>query len=140
MYAKNAYLDSKADSADPLELVRMLYRGALDSVSSARRHLQDGDIGARGRQLSKATAILNELALSLNHAAGGEISRSLAEMYDYLQRLILKANFEQIEAPLVEAERLLATMLDAWENCRSAVEETEDAGDAPEYAAVSCSY
>lgn len=140
MYAKNAYLDSKADSADPLELVRMLYRGALDSVSSARRHLQDGDIGARGRQLSKATAILNELALSLNHAAGGEISRSLAEMYDYLQRLILKANFEQIEAPLVEAERLLATMVDAWENCRSAVEETEDAGDAPEYAAVSCSY
>jgi flagellar protein FliS len=89
-------------------------------------------------------AILNELALSLDHDAGGEISRSLAEMYDYLQRLILQANFEQIDAPLAEAEQLLATMLDAWENCRVSAEETpeeiSEIQGVPEYVAVSCSY
>ena len=140
MYANNAYLNSIAASADPLDLVRMLYRGAVEAVSIARQHLRNGDIEARSRQILKAMGILNELALSLDHTAGGEISRSLAEMYDYLQRLILKANFEQIEAPLVEAEQLLTTLLDAWEKCRSSVEEVPDADDAPEHVAVSCSY
>jgi flagellar protein FliS len=112
----------------------------VEAVGSARRHLRDGDIPARGRQISKVIAILNELALSLDHEAGGEISRGLAELYDYLQRLILKANFEQIETPLVEAEQLLTTMLDAWENCRSSSEEDSPSGDVSEHVAVSCSY
>lgn len=140
MYVSKAYLDNQAVSADPLELVRMLYRGAVEAVGSARRHLRDGDIPARTRQISKAIAILNELTLSLDHEAGGEISRRLAELYDYLQRLILQANFEQVEAPLVEAEQLLTTMLEGWENCRTSVEPEPYTEDVAEHVAVSCSY
>ena len=35
--AFDAYLESKIFSADPVELVQILYRGALEAVGSARR-------------------------------------------------------------------------------------------------------
>ena len=41
------YFESDVLSADPVELVRMLYRGAIDAVEKARQHLRQGDIAAR---------------------------------------------------------------------------------------------
>ncbi len=112
---RQAYLDSAILESDPVKLIQILYRAALDAAGQARRHLAAGEIMARSRQLGKAGAILNELALSLNHQSGGSLSRNLVELYDYMQRLLQKANFEQVEAPLVELEGLLRTLLAAWE-------------------------
>ena len=63
------------------------------------------------RHITKAASILNELACSLDHSKGAAISRPLAELYDYVQHLLIDANFKQIEEPLAEAEQLL-TQLD----------------------------
>ena len=62
-------------------------------------------------------AIVTELSLSLNHQDGGEISRNLAELYGYVERLLIQANVEQCEPPLAEAERLLSTLLEGWILC-----------------------
>src|ERR1035438_10573020 len=78
---KEAYLESRIMSADPLELVSLLYQGAIDSVRDARKYLAQEDIPARGKAIAKATDILIELEASLNHKAGGSISRRLADMY-----------------------------------------------------------
>jgi flagellar protein FliS len=97
--------------------VHLLYRGALDSVVSARRYLRVGDIPARSRAITKAMLIVTELSRSLNMQAGGEMSRNLAELYDYILKLLIQANTEQREAPLSEADRLLSTLLEAWSAC-----------------------
>jgi flagellar protein FliS len=111
------YLEQEVMTADPLTLVRLLYRGALDAIAGARRRLESGDIGGRSREVTKALAIVAELARSLDHQRGGEVSRALAELYDYVERLLIGANAQQTEAPLAEAERIMATLLEAWQGC-----------------------
>ena len=113
--ARLAYLETEILQADPVELVRLLYRGALGAVTKARQHVRENDIRARSRQITKASEILNELATSVDVEKGGGIATNLLELYDYMQRLLLEANFKQVEGPLVELEKLLATVLEGWE-------------------------
>jgi flagellar protein FliS len=111
------HLEAKVLEANPVELVRMLYRAALESVGQARLCLRQGDIRGRSQAIGKCSAILAELALSLDVANGGAVARSLTELYDYMQRLLSEANFRQAEDPLAETARLMATLLEGWENC-----------------------
>src|ERR1035438_2444091 len=92
MPPQDAYLESQVLTADPMELVRLLYRAAGDAARSASAHLAAGRIAERSRQITKAHAILSQLSVSLDHARGGALSRSLAELYDYMQRRLLEAN------------------------------------------------
>lgn len=115
MPPQDAYLESKVLTADPLELVRMLYRAARDATRSASAHLAAGNIAERSRQISKVHAILSQLSVSLDHARGGALSRRLAELYDYMQRQLLEANLRQKPEPLAEVERVLATLQEGWE-------------------------
>jgi flagellar protein FliS len=120
-YIQDAYWENDVLQADGCRLIELLYRSAVEAIAQARVHLKRGEIQARSRQITKAQEILNELAVSLDHAAGGELSRNLAELYDYLQRLLIEANFQQMDAPLAEAQVLLTTVLEGWERCSSQV-------------------
>ncbi len=113
--AHDAYLESRVLSADPLELVRLLYEAEIDAVREARRHLAAGEIAARSRSITKAFGILQELVAALDHERGGEISKRLAQLYDYMQRRLLEANFRQTDEPLAEVLGLLATLAEAWQ-------------------------
>jgi flagellar protein FliS len=111
------YLDEEVLNATPLKFVQLLYRAAMDSIASARRYLRLGDIRARSQAISKAMRIVTELSLSLDKKAGGELSKNLAALYSYVVSLLIKANSEQRDPPLAEAERLLGTLAEAWEIC-----------------------
>ncbi|SRR5581483_7886648 len=125
--AINAYVESRVLSADPLELVQLLYQGALNAVREARACLSQRDIAGRSAAISRAIDILSELTASLDHEKGGELSQNLARLYDYIGRLLLDANFRQIDEPMAESLGLLATLAEAWEQIRSASAENIDA-------------
>ena len=76
--AHDAYLESRILSADPLELIRLLYQGCSDAVREARRCLAQGDVASRSHWVSKASDILAELIASLDWQRGGEIAGRLA--------------------------------------------------------------
>jgi flagellar secretion chaperone FliS len=116
--AYNAYLESRVLSADPLELVRILYRLAIDRIREARQHLASGDIAARSKAVSTASQALTELSSSLDHQQGGEMSRRLAQLYDYMQWRLVDASFHQSAGPLDEVLGLLTTLLEAWDQIR----------------------
>jgi flagellar protein FliS len=130
------YMETEILNADPVKLVCLLYRGAIERVCEARQCLRRGDIAGRARAITKATAILNELMLSLNREKGGEIARSLVELYDYIVRCLNDANFRQADGPLAEAEQLLNTLVGAWEESCQVVGGT--AGADVLYAPISC--
>ena len=132
------YVDEEVLNATPLKFVELLYRGALDSIAAARRYLRLGDIRARSLAISKAMRIVTELSLALDHEAGGELSKNLARLYHYVETLLIKANSEQCDPPLAEAERLLSTLLEAWEIC--AQEPAPPASYQEEKEQVSCAY
>ena len=111
----DAYLESRILTAGPLELVRILYRLALDSIREARIHLVGGDIAARSKAVSRAIGALSELNCSLDRETGGEVARRLGELYEYMEWRLLQANFKQSETMLGEVAGLLATLLEAWQ-------------------------
>ena len=113
--AHDAYLESKVLSAGPVELVRILYQTAANSVREGRRHLEAGDIMARSRAITKASQALLELTRSLDFSRGGEIAKRLAQIYAYMLRRLTEANFRQVDPPLAEVLALLATLSEAWE-------------------------
>lgn len=115
---KDAYLDTQVLSAEPLELVHILYEHTLAMVRDARRHLASGDIPARSCSVSRAIAALDELDGSLDRHAGGSISRNLANLYQYMRLRLLTANIRQEDAPLAEVESLLGTLGEAWKAIR----------------------
>jgi flagellar protein FliS len=112
--AYSTYLEATILSADPVELVRILYRTAMDSVHDARAYLAAGDVAARVRAVNKAWGALRELSFCLNHEAQPILARQLTELYDFMQRRLLAANFEQTDAPLAEVAQLLENLSEAW--------------------------
>ena len=100
--------------ASPLELVRALYRGAIQAVRKARTCLANGQIRERSEAITKACSIVQELAISLDKEAGGDLAANLAELYVYIHGRLGDANIEQSDAPLAETEKLLSTLLEAW--------------------------
>jgi flagellar secretion chaperone FliS len=110
-----AHIEASLLTAEPVELVRTLYHGALDAVSEARGCLAASDPAGRSAAVSKAVNILRELAFSLNPASEPAMARNLLELYDYMQRRLLAAHLERSEAPLAEVASLLATLAEAWD-------------------------
>jgi flagellar secretion chaperone FliS len=108
------YLAAEVLCADPVKLVWLLYCGGIDAVRDARRHLAEGGIVERSRQINKAWGILQELSRSLDREQGGEISRRLAGLYAYMQTRLIEGNTRQSDAPLQEVETLLLTLSEAW--------------------------
>jgi flagellar protein FliS len=113
--AHETYLQDRILSADPVELVALLYQACASAVEDARRHLAAGRIPARARSISKACDILLELTISLDHQRGGTLSQRLAQLYGYMHRRLLEANFRQSDEPLAEVGGLLATLREAWQ-------------------------
>jgi flagellar protein FliS len=96
----DAYLESRVLSATPLELVHLLYRGAIGAVQDAQHYLAGGKIVEISRAFSKACAILIELSATLDHETGGELAGRLAALFDYMQGRLLEANLQPSNPPL----------------------------------------
>jgi flagellar secretion chaperone FliS len=113
------YLEQSILTASPIELIRTVYRLILESVRDAAKCIDTGDIAARGKAVTKATDAIVELLTSLNHKDGGTISLNLAELYGYMASRLLQGHMDQDRAPFDEVEKLVATLLDAWEALES---------------------
>jgi flagellar protein FliS len=101
--------------ASPHRLIVMLYQGARQAIARARMHLQQGNIAERGKAISNAISIIQSgLQHSLNLEIGGEVAARLDALYTYMGRRLLEANVRQDEQMLVEVDRLLATLEEAW--------------------------
>jgi flagellar secretion chaperone FliS len=127
----DAYLESRVLTADPIELVNMLYLAGLQAVREARQHLAEHRIAERSRAINQACQIVIELAVSLDHERGGEISQRLALLYDYMQRRLLEANIKQADEPLADVLGLLTTLTEAWAGVRSSEIKSEPAAEIP---------
>lgn len=117
--AINAYvqtgLETGVAEAGPHRLVSMLFDGAIQAVAEARIRLAQGDIAERGQAISKAITIVDEgLRESLDLAQGGELAERLDALYRYICSRLLMANLKADAEPLMEADRLLTELQDAW--------------------------
>jgi flagellar protein FliS len=111
---KNVAAHSSVLEADPYQLVSMLMDAALEKLNMANAAIQRNDKIGKAAALHRATAIIDELRISLNHEAGGEISVSLERLYDYMIRRALAANLQDDIKAIDEVNKLLSEIRGAW--------------------------
>ena len=112
--AHKDYVANQVFSARPAERVYLLYQVAIDSVNLAIARLKDGDIFARGRAVNKAHEAVDELILALDHSVGANFTHTLAELYDYVQRQLVRGHSQKSEEAFRQALSVLTTLTDAW--------------------------
>lgn len=110
----SSYYDQQILSAEPVELIRMLYRKALALVHDARRHLVTGDVVERSRSIMRTYDILQELIGALRDDVAPELCARLRGLYTYMQQRLIEGNMEQKDEPLGEVWQLLRTLSEAW--------------------------
>ncbi|MEZ5284183.1 MAG: flagellar export chaperone FliS [Vicinamibacterales bacterium] len=116
----NAYRRTEVQSRTPLELVVMLYDGALRFTSQAREAIERRDIRARRDATSRLLAIVSELQNTLDLEKGGEVAVQLDGLYDYMTAKIVESSTKNDVAPLDEVRKLLEPLRDAWQTIASA--------------------
>jgi flagellar protein FliS len=112
--ALHTYRSTQAQTSSPLELVVMLYDGALRFLADAERAFAAGDVAARGQAISRALAIVHELQNTLDLAKGGAVAEELDRLYDFIQDRLFAATRDKDAAPLGEARKILSSLAEAW--------------------------
>lgn len=111
----NAYRQTEVQSRTPLELVVMLYDGALRFLAVAHDAVVRHDIPARRDAISRVLAIVSELQSTLDLERGGVVAADLDNLYAYITTRVMDAAAKNDTAPLDDARRLLETLRDAWQ-------------------------
>lgn len=108
-------IESGVMSANPHQLIEMLFDGANSALVRARLFMQQADIVAKGEAISKAINIIdNGLKAGLDQENGGEIATNLSALYDYMIRRLLQANLRNDCQAIEEVEGLLGNIAEAW--------------------------
>jgi flagellar protein FliS len=109
-----AYQTVDAQSRSPLELVVMLYDGAIRFLGQARDAHARGDKRGRAQGVSRALAIVSELQNTLDVERGRDIAGELDRIYHYVMGRLLDVTTRGDGAALDEILQLLGTLREGW--------------------------
>ncbi len=101
--------------ASPHRLIQMLLDGALSRILSAKGSLRQSNTSQKGEQIGSAISIIEGLKASLDFNQGGEISKNLDALYEYITGILLQANIKNDARLLDEAGKLLSEIKMAWD-------------------------
>ena len=104
----------QVEQANGHELIRLLLETLSTRITEAKTCILDDDIGEKITRLTKALNILDGLRMSLNIEEGKEIAENLDDLYDYMQRQLVKANAYNDVAILDEVKGLVEEIKEAW--------------------------
>jgi flagellar protein FliS len=114
-----AYQQVQTESRSPLELVVMLYDGAIASLSQAHEAAARGDLRQRGAAVSKTLSIVGALREALDLTEGGAVAAELDRLYDYITCRLLDVTARHDAGALTEVRVLLSGVRDAWHQIAS---------------------
>lgn len=109
-----AYRQTQIQSASPVELVVMLYRGAIRFTKAGIDGVNRKDIQAAHTGFVRAQDIVDELSSTLDFERGSDIAVRLSTIYAFVKRLLIQANVRKETEPAEQAVRLLESLLSAW--------------------------
>ncbi len=109
---------NRAATADPHQLIAILFDEALADLAKARRAIEAGDLAGKGRFLSHASTLVAALECSLDFDKGGEIAATLAQVYRFIRARILTAGRKNDPEQARMAAETLSEIASAWASIR----------------------
>lgn len=118
---------SQAMVADKVELIQMLFDGLIDSLVTAKGHIQRGSIEDKNKSLVRAGRIVLGLQGALDLDKGGDLARNLYELYSYVTRRLVHVNARNDLDALQEVHTLLNEIRQAWRDVPNLLPKTAPA-------------
>ncbi len=132
-YGFNKYKQTSVTTASRGQVLLMLYESAIKHTKVAIEAVNAKQLARKGESILKIQDIINELALTLNHDVGGNISKDLERLYNYMIEQITTANIKNEAKPLEIVLKLLETLYEGW---KGAVSNIAKMGGDPALAAA----
>ncbi|MFC4409555.1 flagellar export chaperone FliS [Chungangia koreensis] len=110
--AHQAYKQNSVSTASPGELTLMLYNGCIKFLGKAKTAIQDKNIQEKNLNLQKTQKIIQELMSTLNMDI--EVSKSMMQMYEYMNHRLIEANIQNSIEIVEEVEGYVTEFRDTW--------------------------
>lgn len=107
--------ETSVQSADPHQLVGLLFDALLQYIATARGAMARHDTAAKGVALGKAVRIIEEgLKAGLNLREGGDVATNLHQLYSYSVLRLTQANLRNDDKALAEVHALIEPVAQSW--------------------------
>ena len=100
--------------ADPHSLITQMFDGALKRIAQAKGAIERKDIPNKCTHIGHAVAIIGSLEGCLDYEKGGELSRNLSDLYEYMNLRLAEANINNDVSKREEVTRLILELKGAW--------------------------
>ena len=125
-----SYQTNDISTASQSQLILMMYDGALQAVSQSIQCMDQKDVAGQSKYILKAQDIINELSLALDLKQGGEVSKTLEQLYQFVLNQLIQANMTSDKMYLESIIKVLSPLRDAWGRIAEISNEAEEP-DAP---------
>ena len=115
-YGVKAYTSTNILTTDPYKLILMLYEAALKHLFAARAAIRDGNMVAKGENISKAISIISELLNAVEGDEHNEAANFLRGLYAAILVELPKANLNNDEKIVELSIKYIAQLKNIWEN------------------------
>lgn len=119
---KQAGVELDVKTADPHQLVTIIFEATDVALKRARQALVERDIPTKGSMLSKAIDLIdNGLRASLDLNQGDTLAERLYALYEYMVARLLHAHSQNDLSAIDEVIGLLGEISSAWKEIRPQV-------------------
>jgi flagellar secretion chaperone FliS len=112
--AYQKYKNTSVQSASKEKLLLMLYEGCIRFMKQALVAMDKKDIAGRGMNIGRAYDIVMELSNTLNFEVGGDLAKSLEQLYMFITEQLTKANAKGDRKAMEDALRIMETLQAGW--------------------------
>lgn len=120
------YQKSAVTGASPLQLIVMMYDGALRFMEAGRHAMAMRDLEKQNANLQKAQRIVLELMSCLDMKAGGEVAKNLFSLYSYVVDELVKANMSDDVAAIERSIRVMSDLRESWSHLQASLKTGEE--------------
>ena len=113
--------DFMVESANRHRLVEILFTELVASIDRAIMGISVDDQSARSAGVSKALTIVYSLRTSLDFVRGGDVAKSLADLYDWARVQLLATNNDRATERLTAVRTSISEIAEAWSSIANKV-------------------
>ncbi len=129
---RNEYRRNEIATSSQGKLIIMMYEGAVKFVKMAIDGIDKNDLAKKGTYINKTHDIINELSLALDLKKGGEVSRQLETLYQFMLRQLTLANIKSDRKVLESVLSVLVPLQEAWVELFAKSQNNENSDTPPE--------
>jgi flagellar protein FliS len=122
--SRRIHHDSAIQGAIPIELVVALYDSAIEDMRRALAAMKGSDAEARGKEISHALMILQQLQGTLDFERGGNAARQFEQFYNLVRAKLLEAQMRGSAELMQQQIRYMSEVRDCWWQAKGLLQPT----------------